>query len=75
MKNAIQDLNRLRQPNVLPFLASWTCYLGNLGLYPQIPDNQSAYQPGCDRQSPPHPAIPGLHIDAQDRQLLSRLEG
>ncbi len=24
-------LNRFRQPNVLPFSASWRCYLGNLG--------------------------------------------
>ncbi len=32
MKNANQDLNRLRQPNVLPFSVSWRCYLGNLGL-------------------------------------------
>lgn len=30
MKNANQDLNRLRQPNVLPFSASWRCYLGSL---------------------------------------------
>ena len=28
MKNANQDLNPLRQPNVLPFSASWRCYLG-----------------------------------------------
>ncbi len=31
MKNANHDPNRLRQPNVLPFSASWRCYLGNLG--------------------------------------------
>ena len=29
MKNANQDLNRLQQPNVLPFSVGWTCYLGN----------------------------------------------
>ncbi len=28
--NVNQDLNRLRQLNVLPFSASWRCYLGNL---------------------------------------------
>jgi hypothetical protein len=33
MQSANQDLIRLRQPNVLPFSASWTCYLGNLGWY------------------------------------------
>ncbi len=33
MKNANQDPNRLRQPNMLPFSAIWTCYLGNLGCY------------------------------------------
>ena len=27
-----QDLNRLRQPNLLPFSASWRCDLGDLGL-------------------------------------------
>ncbi len=32
MQCANQDLNRLRQPNLLPFSASWRCYLGNLGL-------------------------------------------
>ncbi len=32
MKNANHDLIHLRQPNVLPFSASWWCYLGNLGL-------------------------------------------
>ena len=26
------DLNCLRQPKLLPFSASWRCYLGNLGL-------------------------------------------
>ncbi len=31
MRNVNQDLNRLRQPNLLPFLASWRCYPGNLG--------------------------------------------
>ncbi len=31
MQCANQDLNRLRQPNLLPFSASWRCYLGNLG--------------------------------------------
>jgi hypothetical protein len=31
MRNANQDLNRLGKPNVLPFLATWRCYLGNLG--------------------------------------------
>jgi hypothetical protein len=31
MKNANHDLIHLRQPNVLPFSASWWCYLGNLG--------------------------------------------
>ncbi len=31
MKNAIQGLNRLRQPNVLSFSASWGCYPGCLG--------------------------------------------
>ena len=36
MKNANQHLNRLRQPNVLPFSASWTCYLGNLGCYARL---------------------------------------
>ena len=30
MRNVNQDLNRLRQPNVLPFSASWRCYPGNL---------------------------------------------
>jgi hypothetical protein len=29
--NVNQDLNRLLQPNVLPFSASWRCYPGNLG--------------------------------------------
>ncbi len=33
MKNANRDASRLRQPNVLPFSASWTRYLGNLGCY------------------------------------------
>jgi len=32
MNNANHDLIHLRQPNVLPFSASWSCYLGNLGL-------------------------------------------
>lgn len=32
MKNANEDLNRFRQPNVLPFSASWRCYPSNLGL-------------------------------------------
>ncbi len=31
MHNGNQDRFRLRQPNVLPFSASWRCYLGNLG--------------------------------------------
>ncbi len=31
MQCANQDLNRLRQPNVLPFSTSWRCYPGNLG--------------------------------------------
>ncbi len=31
MQCANQDLNRLRQPNLLPYSASWRCYLGNLG--------------------------------------------
>ncbi len=31
MQNANQDPNRPRQPNVLPFSASWRCYPGNLG--------------------------------------------
>jgi len=31
MQCANQELNRLRQPNVLPFSAGWWCYLGNLG--------------------------------------------
>ncbi len=30
MNNANQDANRLRQPNVLQFLAGWRCYQGNL---------------------------------------------
>ena len=34
MQRANQDLNRLQQPNVLPFSASWRCYLGNLGYVP-----------------------------------------
>jgi hypothetical protein len=32
MRNVNQDLNRLRQPNVLPFSASLRGYPGNLGL-------------------------------------------
>ena len=32
MKNANRDLIHLRQPNMLPFSASWWRYLGNLGL-------------------------------------------
>ncbi len=31
MQRANQDLNRLRQPNVLPFSASGRWYSGNLG--------------------------------------------
>ena len=31
MQSANQDLNRLRQPNVLSFLASWRRYPGNFG--------------------------------------------
>ncbi len=31
MRNANQEPNRLREPNMLPFSASWRCYLGNLG--------------------------------------------
>ncbi len=31
MQHANQELNRLRQPNVLPFSASWKCYPGNPG--------------------------------------------
>ena len=31
MRNVNQGLNRLRQPNLLPYSASWRCYLGNLG--------------------------------------------
>ncbi len=31
MQHANQDPSPLRQPNVLPFSASWRCYLGNLG--------------------------------------------
>ncbi len=32
MQNANQDPNRPRQPNVLPFSASWRCYPGKLRL-------------------------------------------
>ncbi len=31
MRNANQEPNRLREPNMLPFSASWRCYLRNLG--------------------------------------------
>ena len=34
MHNANQDLNRLRQPNVLLFSANRRCCLGNLGQKP-----------------------------------------
>ncbi len=33
MRNVNQDLNRLRQPNLLSFSASWRRYPGNLGWY------------------------------------------
>ncbi len=32
MQRVNQIPNRLRQPNVLPFSASWRCYPGNRGL-------------------------------------------
>ncbi len=35
MRIVNQDLNRPRQPNVLPFSASWRCYPGNLSLQPR----------------------------------------
>ena len=31
LSGLLGDMNRLRQPNLLPFSASWRCYPGNLG--------------------------------------------
>ncbi len=45
MQCANQDLNPLRQPNLLPFSASWRCYPGNLGLGPFFPLLIHSYGP------------------------------
>jgi hypothetical protein len=37
MQHANQGPSRPRQPNVLPFSASWRCYPGNLGSVRQMP--------------------------------------